>query len=218
MTIEENIYKVCDHNKYGFCKYGAKCRQKHVDTKCENPMCEIKTCLKRHPKECRFYRSYGRCKFGTFCLYEHIDVKANQKSEIESLKNSLRVLESRFDKISEETKDAEKRETEEAYFRKELDIMKAETKAVKDILDENRTEIDNVVKDMREKFDTKLDIIKKEFVKLKEDIMAASPVSSPCCEFRCCSGTYSPASGCPGPGHHKLPGDKSICCNHKTKM
>ena len=216
MTLQENNSAVCDHNKYGFCKYGLKCRQKHINTKCENPTCEIKTCHQRHPKECRFYRSYGRCKFGTFCLYEHKDEKTNLRSEIESLKGSLRVLESRFDKVSAEIKDAENYDTEKTYFRKEIDMMRIEMKAVRDIIDENGAKFENVIKNMKEKFDAELDTIKKEFETMKDDIV--TPVSSPCCEFRCCSGTYSPARGCPGPGHHRLPGDKSICCNHKTKM
>ena len=92
-------------------------------------------------------------------------------------------------------------------------MMKVEMKAVRDIMHENGTKID-VIKDTKKKFDAELDTIKKEFVKIKDDIVTLSPVSSPCCEFRCCSGTYSPARGYPGPGHPRFP----ICCNHNTKI
>ena len=97
MVLEENIQKVCDHNKYGFCKFSNRRRQKHIDIKCENQTCEIKTCFKRHPKECRYYRSYGRCKFGIYCLYEHINERNDLREEVDNIKVSLRVLENKMD-------------------------------------------------------------------------------------------------------------------------
>ena len=63
--------KVCTHNKYGYCKFQEKCRNLHIKEKCENVECEIQNCVKRHPRECQYYRSYGRCKFSSYCFYDH---------------------------------------------------------------------------------------------------------------------------------------------------
>ena len=62
---------VCRYNKYGHCKFAAKCRFMHVNETCEKPNCEIKKCDLRHPRICNFYRDYKRCKFGEYCSFEH---------------------------------------------------------------------------------------------------------------------------------------------------
>ena len=63
---------VCQHNQFGFCKYGETCKYRHINEKCENENCEMDKCLKRHPGECKYYRTHGRCKFLEYCAYEHI--------------------------------------------------------------------------------------------------------------------------------------------------
>ena len=130
-----------------------------------------------------------------------------------------------------ESKEKEIDDTETIGFKKQLDILKAELNTVKTMLETREATFNGLIKDLKEKFQSELEAVKKEVVKAevlygrvtKEN--AGVPLSegpfqgaSPCCQFRCCSGTYSPARGCPGPGHQKYQGDETICCNHKLKM
>ena len=78
----------CVFNKFGFCKYGATCRKKHEETKCENSNCEIFDCNKRHPRECKYFREFKRCKYNEYCRYEHKekpDVNESPKCNHEKL-------------------------------------------------------------------------------------------------------------------------------------
>ena len=87
---------ICLKNKYGFCKFRNTCRNHHVNEKCENVNCDIKLCEKRHPVECKFFRSYQRCKFLEFCHYEHKIVKTsnNIENDMNNLKEKMDMLES----------------------------------------------------------------------------------------------------------------------------
>ena len=65
---------VCQFNKFGFCKFGVTCRHLHFSETCENKLCEISNCLKRHPTMCKYFKIYNRCKFGSFCSYVCINI------------------------------------------------------------------------------------------------------------------------------------------------
>ena len=104
------VETVCQFFKYGHCKFLEKCRNKHVQDVCENKNCEVTTCLKRHPRPCKFFQFYHRCKFNP-CSYMHEDtmdmskvkeVKSElemQAAEIDTLKSKLEVLETNFTEI-----------------------------------------------------------------------------------------------------------------------
>ena len=56
--------------------------------------CEKENCLKRHPRNCKFYDQYSRCKFGDYCAFAHREnpqVIENKimKIRIEVLENDL---------------------------------------------------------------------------------------------------------------------------------
>ena len=62
----------CKFSKFGFCKFGRKCRRKHFNLICEHNFCEnVKTCDKRHPRNCYYFFAYGYCKFGLDCQFHH---------------------------------------------------------------------------------------------------------------------------------------------------
>ena len=62
----------CKFNKFGFCKFGNECRKKHFDTICEHNFCEnVKSCEKRHSRNCYYFFAYGYCKFGLDCQFKH---------------------------------------------------------------------------------------------------------------------------------------------------
>ena len=84
---------VCQFYKYGFCKYGSRCRHHHNHTVCENDACEIFKCSFRHPRPCRFYKEFGRCKFGEYCQFSHIKLVDQEENKI--------TLEKMMDKLNE---------------------------------------------------------------------------------------------------------------------
>ena len=76
-------------NKYGFCKYTDRCRKYHESKNCENSSCEIRECLYRHPKTCRFFRDFGFCTFSEWCKFSHkVDRNTTEKNdEVKSLES-----------------------------------------------------------------------------------------------------------------------------------
>ena len=116
---------LCLHNKYGYCKFGGKCRRFHVQEICQETMCEIQKCCKRHPKKCKFFEQFNYCKFGEYYLFSHnvfndfeIEVKQiitrletlekviqEKEKAIQTLNEKLTVLEIQNKKIEIEFRD-----------------------------------------------------------------------------------------------------------------
>ena len=86
---------VCQHNKYGFCKYREKCKLRHVTDVCEAENCDVEHCLQRHPKQCRFYREFERCKFGEYCFFSHARRPKKTDDELQTVKARLEILENK---------------------------------------------------------------------------------------------------------------------------
>ena len=63
--------QVCRFFKYGYCYFHEMCRFEHVNDLCQNSECEVRTCRKRNPKTCIFFKESGYCKFGSSCQYKH---------------------------------------------------------------------------------------------------------------------------------------------------
>ena len=83
---------VCRYNKFGFCKFKEECRIPHVNEVCDNSLCDIKNCVKRHPRKCKFYR-YNRCKFKENCSFSHenqIDSEDTFSKKFEQLEKDLK--------------------------------------------------------------------------------------------------------------------------------
>ena len=72
------------------------CRKQHVKEICEEPSCDGKNCIKRHPKECKFFRNRGFCKFGEWCHFVHI---ARKDPEIEKIKAENKRIRERLDAL-----------------------------------------------------------------------------------------------------------------------
>ena len=62
---------ICKHFQTGHCKFGGRCKKRHVPENCPKANCVDKACLQRHPKHCRFFSQGRICKFGEFCSYKH---------------------------------------------------------------------------------------------------------------------------------------------------
>ena len=106
-----NSETVCRHNKFGYCKFGAKCFRKHENRICENVGCPILDCSLRHPKNCRYFLEFQYCKFGTFCKFSHkIEESRDAKKELDD--KEIKRLEDKIKhmeiEIESKTKEIEK--------------------------------------------------------------------------------------------------------------
>ena len=107
--------QVCRHFQCGYCKFGETCRKYHMKEICPTEGCTNKSCLKRHPKMCKFFIIQQRCKFGEKCSYKHVKaIHKNYNSElinkivflegsIEMMKGEIAVLSEEIDKIKKNT-------------------------------------------------------------------------------------------------------------------
>ena len=84
-----NQEQVCGFFKFGYCKYKDTCRKKHNSEICDNTSCEIRNCLFRHPKTCRYFRDLGRCKFNESCAFKHIESETTSSKRFEILEKKV---------------------------------------------------------------------------------------------------------------------------------
>ena len=61
---------ICKWEKFGYCRKKKDCTDYHPSEVCNEEICNVSKCQKRHPQPCRFFRS-GNCKFGESCKYDH---------------------------------------------------------------------------------------------------------------------------------------------------
>ena len=85
---------ICKINQYGYCKFLSQCRKQHVSENCLEIMCKNRNCLKRHPRNCKYYDLYKRCKFGEYCAYAHRENPL--EAELRSLKVSHDIMKEEF--------------------------------------------------------------------------------------------------------------------------
>ena len=151
---------VCQFNKFGFCKFRETCRHLHFSETCENKLCEISNCLKRHPTTCKYFKIYNRCKFGSFCFFKHeVDdvLCENNDEETETrfttLENRVLDLEA---KIKEDDVKIKKLEEKTDYLERNL---KTVIESTKDVLE---TIVKKVTEDILQTFFKKQDEFEKK--------------------------------------------------------
>ena len=128
---QRNVTKVCQRNKYGFCKFSQRCRNHHFSEICLETVCEPETCPKRHPTPCKFFQIYQRCKFGTDCAYKHCESKEREK--IEEFQMKIKFLECENDeKTREITELNERLELVEKIIAEREEVFVAAVKAAVD--------------------------------------------------------------------------------------
>ena len=71
---------LCLYNKFGHCKFRETCRHQHCNEVCEETNCEIRKCLKRHPRNVRFFDDF---KFGEYCSFFHKSLE-NELSDVKA--------------------------------------------------------------------------------------------------------------------------------------
>ena len=81
MSSNDNILTICRHNQRGFCKFGERCRNRHINEICVQENCE--GCKLRHPPRCKYFVLNGACMFGVKCAYIHEE--NSEKIKIDNL-------------------------------------------------------------------------------------------------------------------------------------
>ena len=82
--IEGRVRK-CRYYDRGHCKYKRGCKYFHPRDICSDYLqkgqCEIKNCMDRHPKVCKFWsKSKGGCKRDTSCDFIHVTLAQNDEN------------------------------------------------------------------------------------------------------------------------------------------
>ena len=154
--------KICIFNKFGYCRLMGDCKFFHTEEICQDSLCEVKNCNKRHPSACRFFLHYGTCKFGTNCRYDHdrINTKCELQGRMKALEEMCASLKSRCDEVNKECKelreDAQRKKSEYESVLKENEILRNVNKKLEDqlgeleSLKENRKEMMRQIEEIRE--------------------------------------------------------------------
>ena len=90
----------CKFNYFGHCKFAEKCRKEHLKVTCSHFPCNLKSCMKRHPRLCRSFSKNGSCRFDISCSFHHRPGKCEEileeikvlKTEIEDIKAQNELL------------------------------------------------------------------------------------------------------------------------------
>ena len=99
--------EICNHFKYGFCKYRNKneCNKQHIEEVCKNrTTCKTKDCNLRHPRACKRYALERFCRYGDNCAYFHVtehtnEMKAEIQAAIKPYENKIERLEHEIENI-----------------------------------------------------------------------------------------------------------------------
>ena len=114
-----SIESLCLHRKFGHCKFSERCRKYHAQETCESSNCEVKDCLKRHPKACSFSHKKKEFVPNQLVPIDHVLRLDILEKKIEERDNEINSLNDKVDAL-EETCRALK-----IQFRKDLETVTA---------------------------------------------------------------------------------------------
>ena len=154
---------VCQHFKYGFCKFGNSCKFKHIKEECKEHVCEIQGCEKRHPIECKYFRTYQRCKFGSYCLYKHLIPQAQiAQSNLKHLEEKIENIDA---KLSSLTETLNERIGKIVFTVDQLDIFKKE----REMKSLDTEKVIQQICDSNNKLEIKLNKLEQSFDESRDD-------------------------------------------------
>jgi len=126
------------------CKRKTECTFIHPTLVCEDDLCKITNCNKRHPQACKFMMYFGSCKFGLECKFDHHQIKKmegiNQK--FKSLEEMCSNLQKKCDEVVNECEGlrAENNELKKKIGMLDLKLIKnvGEKRRKKDVRDDSQ--------------------------------------------------------------------------------
>ena len=80
---------ICKYNQTGFCKFRSTCPNFHENEICQVENCSPNQCIKRHPKECRYFAEYKYCKFRA-CAFAHSE--RFKQGEVQALRQDIEYM------------------------------------------------------------------------------------------------------------------------------
>ena len=188
---------ICRYNKFGYCKFGQVCRKQHCDELCGDSACDPSSCIKRHPKECKYFRNYNRCKFNP-CKFVHtanandekikeltekvnkIEDNFNEKDDIElkinEINEKLKVLESLETSIMNKIEASKRFESDEELFKtveKRVETFESNLMIMKKALSEK----DSYIHTLENKIDIIVQENQEQNVKIEELVNEVKKIS-----------------------------------------
>ena len=152
--------EICHYAKFGYCKYKADCKRKHLKEECEKIITcnNIKTSMKRHPKPCKKYAS-GECKFKSDCAYKHVEPTENKEQikleeKVKQLEKVVHQEKNNNMEMNVKIKELEKTVNEMAVKMVQLEVNLKEMESNNDELIKTK-EIDTRIKDLKKFPNTK---------------------------------------------------------------
>ena len=145
--------RVCNYNKFGYCRFGDKCNLTHNNQVCDKTGCPVANCDFRHPKQCKYFKTYQRCKFTTYCSYKHDENLTNS----ENMKTKMHTFEDNVSKLEKSLEVAEKKiESLKKMIKKHenftMDLLEK-------IFETQKESFTNVEIEIKEKITDKMEII-----------------------------------------------------------
>jgi hypothetical protein len=118
---------LCMHHQNGFCKFGERCRKRHINDTCSSQICKSAVCTKRHPKVCKYFATFSTCKFGEHCAYKHMasskqDTIDELTVKASTLETAVNELTQRIVSLEKEIKNLEK-ESKTSFLCEQCDYM-----------------------------------------------------------------------------------------------
>jgi hypothetical protein len=85
----------CKHFQTGYCKFREHCRKQHINEMCQEELCTTQTCIKRHPKVCKYFNTH--CRFSDRCSYKLVTSRPHDNTgeivaKITHLENCIREM------------------------------------------------------------------------------------------------------------------------------
>ena len=163
---------VCRFSKFGYCKYKETCRKTHFIEICKEASCVLETCLKRHPRICRFYRFYNNCKFGEFCQFSH-DLKENKCGNSERINKLEKTCIDINFRLLVNDELLKKVHCEVVSLQKEAQLQKLQIEVLSDEFSTYASAVDILegkVKDMDEEYDIRISSTKSMHTSTSEAI------------------------------------------------
>ena len=125
--------KVCKHFQCGFCKFGESCQKQHIKEICLVQSCTSKSCIKRHPKNCKYFSIQQSCKFGDHCAYKHNFNSDKSENKIIALEAAVEFMKAQICDLTEEVKNIKSKKHKvrsDLSLKCEICDYKASTKSV----------------------------------------------------------------------------------------
>ena len=115
---------VCRFNQTGYCKFWERCHKIHENEMCREKNCERIGCIKRHPKNCKYFLLHLFCKFGMDCVFIHH--RTGRSTEMDSFTEDVKTLKAEVNILKTAIKTFMSIKEEANISKDSIDVLKRE--------------------------------------------------------------------------------------------